>query len=215
MTLTEVLRRLSLALVNARGEGERRRAEQALVGSEARYRRLVDTIPQGIDEIDLDGSFLLVNPARARMLGYEEAELTAKTIWDVLEDDETCAAVRAYLQMLAKEQPEPTPWIGSNTRRNGELIDVEINWDYRRDEQGHVTGFISVITDVTERLTAGRRLQESEARFRRVFEEGPLAISIVDPSLRFVAANAKMCRMVGYSSEELSTLTFPEITHPD
>ncbi len=88
------------------------------------------------------------------MLGYEEAELTAKTIWDVLEDDETCAAVRAYLQMLAKEQPEPTPWIGSNTRRNGELIDVEINWNYRRDEQGHVTGFISVITDVTERLTA-------------------------------------------------------------
>ncbi len=58
-------------------------------------------------------------------------------------------------------------------------------------------------------------LRESEERFRSVFEDGELAIAVVSLDFRFVDVNPAMCKMVGYTKEELKTLTFPEITHPE
>jgi diguanylate cyclase (GGDEF)-like protein/PAS domain S-box-containing protein len=55
----------------------------------------------------------------------------------------------------------------------------------------------------------------SESRFATVFEETPTGKAIVDLHGRFEAANRKFCEITGYSSNELSDMTFPEITHPD
>ena len=54
-----------------------------------------------------------------------------------------------------------------------------------------------------------------EELFRTAFNEGPLGMAIVDLDYRFIKVNANLCRMLGYSSQELTLLTFPEITHPD
>ena len=58
-------------------------------------------------------------------------------------------------------------------------------------------------------------LRESEERFRRIFEEGPLGMAMSDPYFHFIRANAALCRMLGYTERELTALTFKEITHPD
>ena len=58
-------------------------------------------------------------------------------------------------------------------------------------------------------------LRDSEERFRRVFEEGPLGMAMSDAYFRFTRANAALCRMLGYSEKEMTALTFKEITHPD
>ena len=64
-------------------------------------------------------------------------------------------------------------------------------------------------------VEAQRVLQESEERFRRVFEEGPLGLALVGKDYRFEKVNNALCRMVGYDEEELLRLSFVEITHPD
>ena len=58
-------------------------------------------------------------------------------------------------------------------------------------------------------------LLESEERFRRVFEEGPLGFAFVGKDYRILRANSALCRLLGYSEAELLQLSFPEITHPD
>ena len=58
-------------------------------------------------------------------------------------------------------------------------------------------------------------LRESEERFRRVFEEGPLGLALVGKDYHFVKVNGALCQMVGYTEEELLQRTFAEITHPD
>ena len=58
-------------------------------------------------------------------------------------------------------------------------------------------------------------MRESEERFRRVFEEGPLGLALVGRDYRFVKVNSALCEMVGYSEAELVQKTFAEITHPD
>ena len=57
-------------------------------------------------------------------------------------------------------------------------------------------------------------LQESEERFRAVFESSAIGIAVCDTAGRFVQTNATFQEMVGYSSDELNGMTFQEITHP-
>ncbi len=57
--------------------------------------------------------------------------------------------------------------------------------------------------------------RESEERFRRVFEEGPLGLALVGRDYRFMKVNGALCEMVGYPEAELVQKTFTEITHPD
>jgi PAS domain S-box-containing protein len=58
-------------------------------------------------------------------------------------------------------------------------------------------------------------LRVSEERFRKIFEEGPLGMALADREGRFVKVNEMLCRMLGCSAEELTSLTFADITHPD
>ncbi len=69
--------------------------------------------------------------------------------------------------------------------------------------------------EITERERAEAALRESEERFRKIFDEGPLGMAIVDLDYRFVTVNNALCRMVGYSEQELTGLTIAEITHPE
>ncbi|MBA3058583.1 MAG: PAS domain S-box protein [Gammaproteobacteria bacterium] len=58
-------------------------------------------------------------------------------------------------------------------------------------------------------------IEESEARFRSIFERAGLGIAIVAPNGRWTSVNEALCTIVGYSQEELAKLTFQDITHPD
>jgi PAS domain S-box-containing protein len=62
---------------------------------------------------------------------------------------------------------------------------------------------------------AAQALQESESRFRAIFDQA--AIGMADSSLdaRFIRLNQRFCEIMGYSRQELLGLTFREITHPD
>ena len=58
-------------------------------------------------------------------------------------------------------------------------------------------------------------LLRSEENFRRLFEESPLGAAIVSPEGRYLRVNEQLCRLTGYSAEELTALSYKDITHPD
>jgi len=66
-----------------------------------------------------------------------------------------------------------------------------------------------------ERSQVAEALRESEERFRRIFEEGPIGMAMLDETFRFIQVNPAFSSMLGYSMEEMRTMTFPDITHPD
>jgi PAS domain S-box-containing protein len=83
------------------------------------------------------------------------------------------------------------------------------------DDSGTAVRMAGVNLDITDRKRAETNLRESEERFRRVFEEGPLGIGLVSKDYRFTRVNSALCQMVGYTEEELTEKTFADITHPD
>jgi len=66
-----------------------------------------------------------------------------------------------------------------------------------------------------ERKRGELALRESEERFRKFFEEAPIGISIVGLDGRLHKINKTYCEMLGYLEEELTQLTFADITHPE
>ncbi|MFP4394326.1 MAG: PAS domain S-box protein [Anaerolineales bacterium] len=83
------------------------------------------------------------------------------------------------------------------------------------DDDGQVIGVTCAAKNITERKRAEQALRESEKRFRAIFEQAAAGIAIVLPNGKIINANEKLCDILGYTREELITLTIPDITLPE
>jgi diguanylate cyclase (GGDEF)-like protein/PAS domain S-box-containing protein len=72
-----------------------------------------------------------------------------------------------------------------------------------------------ILGRVTLLVTAEERLRESEERFRGAFEFAAIGMALVAPDGRWLQVNHSLCRIVGYTAEELLATDFQTITHPD
>lgn len=76
--------------------------------------------------------------------------------------------------------------------------------------------FEGIIEDLTARVAMQDELNASVELFRHAFSQGPVGMSMADPATgRFIAANPALCNMLGYSEEEMLSLTIADITHPE
>jgi len=191
-----------------------KRAQEAVQASANRYQSLVDTIPHGVQECDPDGIITFSNPAHHRILGHADGELIGKAIWELHADEEDQQQLRDYLAYLVKEQPAPSPYYARNRTKDGRLIDVEVNWDYQRNQDGQLTGFIAIITDITERHRAEESLRESEDRYRDFIETASDLVQMVRPDGKIFYANRAWRETLGYTEAEAQNLTILDIIDP-
>lgn len=66
--------------------------------------------------------------------------------------------------------------------------------------------------DITEQEKSIKALQKSEELFRRTFDQSPIGAAMVGLDYRFLKVNQELCRITGYTADELVNLRFPEIT---
>jgi PAS domain S-box-containing protein len=157
---------------------ERKRAETTLRQSEEKFRTLVNTAPFGIQLTDLQGRILYSNPAHHQIQGYESDQLIGMHLWDLTADEAHRKTIREYYQDIISKKIEPTMYTCRETTRDDREIDVEINWDYIRNEKDEITGVISIIEDVTERKKADaerEKLQKQLNQAQKMEAVGRLA----------------------------------------
>ncbi|NKN33604.1 EAL domain-containing protein [Marichromatium bheemlicum] len=138
-----------IARAAARMIAQRRATEAALRESEGRFRTLIEVQQYAVMELDLDGRIRYVNPAVSRLLGYTRTELERMRVSELVVESERDALERD-LRRFARLQPPPTTYFNRNRTRDGRVIELQVEWNYRRDDQGRVVGFISVAHDVTD-----------------------------------------------------------------
>ncbi len=176
---------------------------------------ILNLIPYGVAEIDAKGVFLINNKAYAHLIGYSENELVGRTIFELQSDEAASLRLREELRLLVKEQPAPSPWMGQNLTRDGRIVDVEVAWNYKKNDDGEVSGFIFVSTDITERLQAWEQLQQLNAQFQAVLDNFPEgAVFLFDNELNYVLVGGKRLGEHGLQPEDMVGKTvrqvFPE-----
>ncbi|MBD2541139.1 PAS domain S-box protein [Coleofasciculus sp. FACHB-SPT36] len=195
----------------------RKRAEQELRVSEARFRALVDQSPLSTQIMALDGRILQVNQAWEKLWGITLDQLSE---YNLLQDEQLVAkGIMPYIQKAFAGEATAMPPIIYYVSELGDFHKQE-RWTQAfiypvKDETGNIREVVLVHEDITERVRAEEALRESEERFRKFFEEAPIGISVVDINGRLVKMNKTYCEMLGYPEQELSQLTFTEITHPE
>lgn len=186
---------------------KRKRVEQALRESEQQYRTLVEAVPYGILELDTHGTITFSNSAYARLHGYDRQELHGKSIYEFSPAGEEREKMREQVFNLVAERPAPMPWFGRDRRKDGSFIDVRVDWDYKRDNHGGITGYVALISDITER----RRAEEDLKLFHGLLQRSNDAIYVVDPhTAGIIEVNEKASKDLGYSREELLAMKVTE-----
>lgn len=122
----------------------------ALQSNQQRLNLILDTIPSGIQENDLEGRITYGNPGLHKILGYPRGTLIGHYIWDFQLNEHDRQQMQNYFFYLVRHQPQPETLISRYQSLSGKECVLEISWDYQRDNQGELTGFISVISDITQ-----------------------------------------------------------------
>jgi PAS domain S-box-containing protein len=176
------------------------------------YRDLVENSYDLICTHDADGTLLSVNAAAERALGYPRDALVGRNLQDLLVP-ETRPLFAAYLtEVLAKGSAHGVMRMAS---AKGDVREWEYHNSERRLDDGSriIRGLAH---DVTEQLHATRELRASEQRFRALFEQAAVGVAYIDtPTGKLLDVNGKCAQILGHAHEELLTLNFERLIHPD
>ena len=180
---------------------ERKRAEALLRQQSTAIENSID----GMAILDEDGEYAYVNEAHARLYGYDERDELLGKGWGVLYDDEQLARFHRHTMPTLRANGQ---WRGEavGRRRDGSTFPQELSISAIAGG-----GFVCVVRDVTERKRAEEARRESEERFRHLIEQAADALFVHDLRGRFVDANQKACELLGYTKDELLTMSVADI----
>jgi PAS domain S-box-containing protein len=196
---------------------ERKRAEEALIMSEERYRTLVEQLPAVTYMQEIENATLAyVSPQIESVLGYSPEEylatpgLRSQTIhpedrgWVLQEDIRT------------DETGEPYSVEYRRISHDGRVVWVREEAVLVRDSEGRPLFWQGILMDVTERKHQEEALRQSEALYRTVVEQAEENIFLVDAkSRRVLDANDALLRSLGYTDDELKEMTLYDIVAHD
>jgi PAS domain S-box-containing protein len=188
--------------------------EKAAHDKETETERLLQSAPLGIHECDATGRITFVNRSQERTTGYTADELLGTYIWDRIVPGPEKDALPAHLAHLVSDQPPPTPFLAKNIRRNGELYDIRVDWNYKRDAQGQVTGFVCIVSDVTEQRRAEEQLRHSERTLRTLMDASPESVLLIAADETILFVNATMAKRFGTTVDKIIGRTSYDLVSP-
>lgn len=200
-------------LANVMDITDRKRAEEALRQSEARYRELFENASDIIYTHDLNGNYTSANQAARRILGYSSEEILRLNYRDVVHPESLPAAEENFRKKFVNGIEATPPYEVLVRSKSGTPFWFEVTSRVMRDK-GVPVGVHGSARDITDRKRAEEALKESEEKYRVLVENANEAIFVAqDGMLRFV--NPQTVRLMGYSEQELTSEPFVKFIHPD
>ncbi len=184
------------------------RFERALRDSENRFRSLSDASLEGI--LIHDGGVVLdVNPALARLFGYDSPdELIGKNCLEVLLTPEARARVEERIRLGEFGVVELNAVKKDGTIFPTETETRELNY---RGRNARLVAW----RDITERRRSLAALRESEERYTALFDRSLDCVFLSDFEGRFLDANQAALDLLGYTREDLGSITYANLLTPE
>ncbi len=194
---------------------ERRRFEVAR-NKDATFRTVVQNSPDMTILLAQSGVVDSVSGALSRILGHDPEMIEGRELVGfVVEEDQPrfLASIHAASQGATASNPLRVR-IRLTRHEIGEPIPFEFTFVNLLDDQT-VGGFVVSAHDITAQVAAERELHQSEQRFRRVFNQGPLGIVLTDFEHGIIDVNDAFCLLAGQPSDKVIGSTFDSFVHTD
>ena len=199
---------------------ERKRAEEEIEEREEFLKAIVENIPAVMVVKDArDLKVLRVNKAAEDFIGYPREEMIGRGLHDLFEKGMADSFMRNDRSVLEKGAPSDVPEETIPSRHGGEKI-----WHTKNipifDERGNPQYLLTLCQDITERKHGEKALEESEKRYRLLFNSIDDALFVHEGPKdgfpgRFMEVNDTACRRLGYTREELLQMSPPDIDAPE
>ncbi|NJP06551.1 MAG: PAS domain S-box protein [Chloroflexaceae bacterium] len=173
----------------------RKHAEEALRQSEARYRTLVDTFPNGVVFLfDHDMRYLVAGGQQLASIGMTPAMLEGKTLWEAVPPDIAEIGAPLYQAILQGSAPdEIEQHYGDQTYRTQPVS--------LRNEAGEIIAGLIISQNITEHKRIEEALRDSETNLRALINNTDGSIWAVDRDYRLIVGNnaflANLHRVLG------------------
>ncbi len=194
---------------------ELKQAQEALRESEAKYRALVESCPDAVAVVDLQGRIAFASQRTAEqhgvlhpdeLLGTPAANLVVEAERDRFR----------YGSRLLIEQGVRRNDYYTGVRKDGTKFDAELSSALIRDAAGNPEKLMGVYRDITQRKRAEEAMRQALDQLETIYDgiiEGLLITDI--ETKRFVRVNASFCKMLGYTEEELLAASIKDIHPPE
>ena len=181
---------------------KRWRAEEAFRESEAENKRLLESFEDGYFEVDLAGNLTFFNESLCRMVGYSHQEMMGMNNRQYMTPETSKKVYETFNEVFQRgSATKAFDW--ELLRKDGQVRHVETSVSPVYGPGGERIGFRGIARDVTERRVAEQACRASEEKYREILESIEDGYYEVDLKGNLVFFNESMCRLVGYSQEEL------------
>lgn len=191
---------------------DRKRGEEALRGSEERFRTLASHAPVGIFQTDLNGDNLFVNEGWCQMAGMTPEEARGKGWASAIHPDDRERVTGGWQRALAEGTSSAAEF--RFLRPDGVVTWLQGNAVPLRDPQGRSIGYIGTVADITARKQGEAALRNSELMYRAIGESIDYGIWICDADGRNIYCSESFLHLVGMTQEECSDLGWADLLHP-
>ena len=186
----------------------RLQAERAQHESERRLSGILDNVELISVMLDREARLTYCNDYLLRISGWQREEIIGRRWEDVFRSPRTVEQMQAIFSDLLADSPSAWHHQSQIVMRNGECRTVFWNNTALRSPDGDIIGAASIGQDITERDAAEKKLR----LFRTLIEQSNDAIEVVDAQTRrLIDVNEKACTDLGYSREELLSLSVSDI----
>jgi PAS domain S-box-containing protein len=195
---------------------EQKRVFSELQESEARFRAMFESSAIGVAVLDVKTLTLRYNEVAKELLQGAIKRQKIDSVYELVNSNYR-QAERELFEELVNGQRIYYQAERRYPRPDGNYNCALVTFSAVRDNENQLRYIVALIEDITERKKAQERIKESEARFKAVFENAAVGISLIQPGVErpMQAVNPAVARMTGYSQVELMGMTHLEITYPD
>jgi len=185
-------------------------AQESLAASEARFRRMVELSSDWY--WIQDENFRFVELPGLGKRGLDPETIIGKTRWEIPELGPLPERVwQQHREKVMRHEPF-TDFVYMRYSKSGELRYLSVTGEPIFDDSGRFHGYHGIGKDITEKAHAQKAQEDSEQRYRMLFDIHPHPMWVVDSkTFAFLAVNDAAVRHYGYSREEFLSMTADQI----
>ncbi|HSV85050.1 MAG TPA: PAS domain S-box protein, partial [Levilinea sp.] len=193
---------------------EQKMVEAKLRESEARFRAMYENAAIGISLIAPDGRVLSVNPVLSKLSGRSESELIEMRSQEITYVEDKDIGRQEFLEVVAGER-DSYQIEKRYIHKDGRVQWMRQSISAVRQTDGKLLYLVVIAEDIDERKRAVEELRQSEARFKAIFENSAVGMGLMSLDRIVLDSNPAMCKMLGYSREELIGQSPAIVTYPE